>query len=343
MDYRQSPVDIRGHVLHGFLLLILCAFAPADLNSRNTPPLTLDERVEAFHAVGREVAQATSQDADRSDRRAELVAAFSTHFPEDELHELIAEAPAESVRRAFYATFDYLSSISEIDQQYETELPIIERLFAALVEQGVADDEVYRSMHHFHLTFRQFEKAAALRASRPDLEIAAPPELIASGAKTLQNAGRDDRLRPVLSLSDGALRQELFDVKAPAFVIVISHPGCGFSKAAVAAIRDDPELNDLMNAHARWVASPYTSLTDGAISKWNAENPAQSFRYADASSDWPEINYWGTPSFYFFRDGELAAKVVGWPKDDAPGRRALLRQGFRAIGIDPGDAAGPPP
>lgn len=33
--------------------------------------------------------------------------------------------------------------------------------------------------------------------------------------------------------------------------------------------------------------------------------------------DWPDIDYWGTPSFYFFHNGVLIDQMYGWKDDTA--------------------------
>lgn len=87
-----------------------------------------------------------------------------------------------------------------------------------------------------------------------------------------------------------------------------------------------------MSIAAIWLAPPFDSLTDGVIEEWNRENPDFAFRYVEYKSDWTQINYWGTPSFYFMKDGRLVKKVVRWPKDARGQRMEALRAGLRAIG-----------
>ena len=51
---------------------------------------------------------------------------------------------------------------------------------------------------------------------------------------------------------------------------------------------------------------------------------------ADQRADWPALDSWGTPTFYFFQRGALVSKVRGWPR---AGRRAELLAGMHAIGL----------
>jgi hypothetical protein len=55
--------------------------------------------------------------------------------------------------------------------------------------------------------------------------------------------------------------------------------------------------------------------------RWNHEHPAMQHTIAYRNDEWPMIDWWGTPTFYFIKDGAVIAKFVGWPKE---GRRAEL-------------------
>lgn len=46
--------------------------------------------------------------------------------------------------------------------------------------------------------------------------------------------------------------------------------------------------------------------------------------------EWPMIDDWATPIFYFLRDGRLVAKVIGWPRG---GRVAGLETAIRDVGL----------
>jgi len=81
-----------------------------------------------------------------------------------------------------------------------------------------------------------------------------------------------------------------------------------------------------------WLTNAYlTEYKD--IAEWNRNLPKVHYHFPVNISDWPEISYWGTPSFYFFKDGALIRKVVGWRRDEEEAQDIKLRAGFKAIGI----------
>jgi hypothetical protein len=53
------------------------------------------------------------------------------------------------------------------------------------------------------------------------------------------------------------------------------------------------------------------------------------FVYTYRANEWPEIEYWGTPAFYFYKNGELRYKVIGWNKR----REKYIEQGLKEVGL----------
>jgi hypothetical protein len=57
------------------------------------------------------------------------------------------------------------------------------------------------------------------------------------------------------------------------------------------------------------------------------------FYIVEREADWPMVPRWGhTPTFYFFRDGELVFTVIGW-KGDAT--KVELLRGLEALNRRP--------
>ena len=83
-----------------------------------------------------------------------------------------------------------------------------------------------------------------------------------------------------------------------------------------------------------WLADKGASLTDNTIADWNNNMPDIGFQIVYAETDWPEINYWSSPSFYFFDESKLVSKVVGWPRNQTEGRKTALRTSFQTIGVE---------
>ena len=281
----------------------------------------LGSRVESFRAEVGAIANTSADDDDWQDHRDELEAAYERWFPEGSLEHLVESAKKPELADLFFATLDYAMDVDRKSAQRKAEA-----VFSGLEAKGWADDRLIGYMHRFLLTFRRFDEAKAFRLAHPQRGLPAPPPVVSLSGTP------GDNVRTVLRfINDGStLKEETVDWQSSARVFVVGHPGCRFSRNAVAAIAADPELAKAMNTAAIWLTAPFTSLTDGPVLAWNREHPDYAYRYVESVTDWPEINYWGTPSFYFMKDGRLVKKLVGWPEG---GRRDDLQAGLRAIGV----------
>lgn len=181
---------------------------------------------------------------------------------------------------------------------------------------------MYRSL----VALRRFDAARAFRMGHPRID-AEPLPTIARSLRVRQGAQPN-----VLTVSvDGSmLTLGSARIPAPAGIVVVAHPLCHFTRNAVGAIESDPVLHALFKRHSLWIAPQDGHLELQAFRTWNALHPDEAMAIAYRQSDWPSIDGWDTPTFYFFRNGRVAAKVVGWP---AEGHRDALLTAARNIGL----------
>jgi hypothetical protein len=106
--------------------------------------------------------------------------------------------------------------------------------------------------------------------------------------------------------------------KGPA-VILVTRDGCGFSANFQRYLSTQPKLAQLFQQYSLQIAGVGYQLSS---------NPAILDIYQ--TQQWPEIDYWGTPAFYFYQDGRLQGSLLGWPKE---GRVAELQQMLTRIGL----------
>lgn len=126
------------------------------------------------------------------------------------------------------------------------------------------------------------------------------------------------------------LLRQTVDLDQPAEILVIGHPMCHFSQDAARDIQSDPVLHDMLRTHGKWLSPPDGKLNFTVFQQWNHEHPDQTMSIAYRMSEWPLVDYWGTPTFYFLREGKVVDKVTGWPKE---GNREALIAGARKIGL----------
>lgn len=158
------------------------------------------------------------------------------------------------------------------------------------------------------LAARQFDAARAVRLAHPDVAMAQVPEYVdrASGNGP-----------SVLSLSADAGMLTRADASLPETgLVIVFGEGCGFSQRALAALETQPELADLLRNRTLWMRPATGNLHPEAWAAWNRNQSLAPLVEAYAESEWPWIDYWGTPTFYVLRDGQLHAKITGWPGDE---------------------------
>lgn len=113
-------------------------------------------------------------------------------------------------------------------------------------------------------------------------------------------------------------------------VVVVSHPLCSFSQAAATEIAKDDDLRKHFARPSIWLL-PQTAMfdTEQALT-WEKAHTPFSMAYANTQREWPMIDSWETPTFYFLKNGKVVHKVVGWPKE---GRKAELLEGLAKIAV----------
>lgn len=192
-----------------------------------------------------------------------------------------------------------------------------------LEARGLASRRHYMHAQKTFIKARQIGEALELWRRRPEDVEAVPALREAAGIEPGQPT------EWVVAPDRPELLRRGVDLRA-AQVVVVSHPRCHFSRDAMRDIADDPVLAQAFDAHARWLAPPDGSFSLDAIQAWNRENPGQTVALAFRREEWPIIDSWSTPTFYFLDDGVVVAKVEGWPRG---GRRDQLLTALRRVGL----------
>ncbi len=197
--------------------------------------------------------------------------------------------------------------------------------FAEMQHRSITKKFDYQQMYEAFIGARMLTEAGEFFAQYHGMDLDALPTFYeAPGIK----AGEPTEW--VVSPVAPELRRQPFTFDTSAQVLVVGHPLCHFSQNAVRDIFADPQLGAVFAEHAHWLAPPDQHLAVELFQQWNRDHPNAAMTIAYKRSEWPLLDYWGTPTFYFFRDGSLIAKVVGWP---AEGHRDELRDALRQIGL----------
>lgn len=181
-------------------------------------------------------------------------------------------------------------------------------LFEELVRRDLAAtgwivDDYYRTL----VAARQWDDAAALVNRFPDVSLEPLPTVIVAGGRPsgahywVLDPNRDAMARMPLEVSEGLV------------LVVISHPGCGFSRAAIREMTTNPILDSALPARRIFVAPTFGGLRLDHIRKWNEANPKARHVLVDRPAEWRFVQKWSQPQFLFLVDGELVAALEGWP------------------------------
>ena len=149
----------------------------------------------------------------------------------------------------------------------------------------------------------------------------------------IENEISDDQARwQLLKPSNNKLIRTTHSIEKGKSVIVISNPLCGFSNAASKAIESNADLSEFFSKYSLWLVPPTRRLYFKEITAWNSNYPSQKMALAYKTENWPIIDDWSTPIFYFIENGEVVDKVIGWPKDG--GNVSKLRNAITRFSSD---------
>lgn len=210
----------------------------------------------------------------------------------------------------FYANNDRLTKklstiFSELDKRHLVTTKHIEKLFSAFISS------------------RLFDEAEALkkRLKQNNFELIPLLKVNAQNTTSLFSEWRID------DASESMERQN-FDLTNGETIVVLTHPRCHFSQNAITSILNDPDLKAMFETHAHLIAPQTDKIDFKLLQYWNKAYPTLPIALMHKHDEWPFIEEWGTPQFYFLKNGEVKAHVEGWPK---AGNKDKLLAAFQLI------------
>ncbi|MCD2519273.1 hypothetical protein LQ564_23510 [Massilia sp. G4R7] len=249
----------------------------------------------------------TTEDEARMERR--FIALFGEHVPQGALRALAlgdlapyfdaaliaAEGSADSLAsRRLLAVYDEMRARG-IDTRRGFDATVLRRLIAA----------------------RQFEQARAFAAAKPHLAGEVVPAV-----RDPLGAGFTGRSVYRYDAAANVLVREALPPPPGTELVMVVDAGCGFSAAALAALREDAGLRTrLQQAGLVLVTPPRSPFTAGFVGEWNASNPALPIRVPYDTREWSAVDVINVPRFFLLRDGKIVGQVWGWPRE---GNKAAL-------------------
>lgn len=303
---------VGAYLITSVLALAGCASNPA----------RFDARVEAFNAVPERLLAATGNNPYAPAFTAALRTAFNDELaPYIEPNHLARMTPQQLLDvlgAAFTVTF-YTSDPTSAD--------IVECIAGEMERRDQGSDLVSQKLQQALVLTRQWGRAAEIQTQYPDrrLEEIPPAESVVASTEPVVSYW-------TVSAAPSMLARQAFAFSAGAQIVVVSSPLCHFSQNATAAIEFDPALRRMFRDHSVWIRPVDPTLDWDTHVHWNRDHADFPIHLAHAHAEWPEIDYWGTPTFYFFMNGKLVESVSGWP---AEGNKASVLAAAAKVGLYP--------
>lgn len=246
--------------------------------------------------------------------RQALADSYATYIAGHQKPATLRVLPASSANLLFRAAYD--TAFYTFDRRYVEDM---EADLARMRALEADESRHYQDLYEALIRTRDLSTAKSVLATRPELSDKAAPAI--EGA-LIEGAGPSAL---VLSEDGSSVSQQPIVLGNAIDIVVIGHPSCHFSSDAVAAIEANLSLRAVFTRHARWLMPQDGNMRPRRIAEWNAAHPAARMSYIYRQADWPAIDYWGTPTFYFFRNGKRVGKLVGWPPN-GEGETALRKE-----------------
>jgi hypothetical protein len=147
----------------------------------------------------------------------------------------------------------------------------------------------------------------------------------------LSSRGKAGPTQIVVSADGRRLTRRDFKLDAPAQILVVVSPLCHFAQHSLRDIASDPDIGPAFSQHATWLVPPDDGSTPVAeVARWNRDHPRETMVLAYDYREWPTIDRWEFPVFYFLRNGTLESEVIGWPR---AGRKSEIAAALHHIGL----------
>ncbi len=213
---------------------------------------------------------------------------------------------------------------------YALRLRDVENLRLVLDElsrRNEAKKQHFEDAYGAYVAMRRFDDARALANTHKLKDLEDLPPIVDSVSRSIQGP---TVLR--VAMAEHKLTRQALDIGTGTKIIVISHPLCHFSRNAVQAIEQDTVLSAIFKKNSVWIAPTDRRLYIKILQDWNQSHPLTQYSIAYDLREWPMVDSWATPTFYFLRNGELVGKVEGWPEE---GQREALIEAASKAGLAP--------
>jgi hypothetical protein len=284
--------------------------------SLNTNAQNIDRRLQLYLKIDKEVGGKYPT----IERAKILEKKYYEIFESNMQHKRLKRTNSKDLNALFYATEHVL--FYTLEAKYISDLKYIVEI---LSNRGKVSYSQLSSLFKSYVSLRMFREAANLKSLHPDLNTENLPELKEFEIKT-----KSGKTELAISISENILERRIVEFGVGPQIFIVSHPVCHFSQNALVDIFNDVEITQAINGYVKLIAPQDRTLGLETFRKWNVEHQSTPMTIVYNRSEWPEIDSWSTPTFYFFNEGILISKFSGWPLE---GNKEKLISSLREIGL----------
>lgn len=307
-----------GKFSTGIAVRVLCLLTAACASCSLADVHAADDAIKSRYAAFEKQVEAH----DRSSHRA-----FTRHVDDryqegfgDRVRKLDEEVSVNELQQLFDAATLACFYSAQIGQARD-----MQRILDRLIEKSAATEQHFSRMFDAYVQVRLFAEAAEIQRLHGTASMAPLPKF-----DDLDMAASDAPTELIVDVDRRLMTRQIAVLPSDPYILVAAHPQCHFTHNAFVAIAADVELSTLFRVHAKWLKPPGMQLEFDAVQNWNSHYPDAPMTIAWRSEEWSLVDSWGTPTFYFIRDGKVSATVTGWPTE---GRTDELRAAARSIGL----------
>jgi hypothetical protein len=222
----------------------------------------------------------------------------SSMSPSSLIHHPVGDLPLLFEAALLASNLDQNSAATEHVQMVHQEL----------IKRGIDTRRKFDdSVLYVLLAAREFDKARAFASGRPHLAGQTIPEVA-------DPLGSSFTGRSVYELDSSGKLLTRQIVQIDAGLVMTVGTGCHFSNDALAAIRNNPDLQARLRREGLMLLiSPRAPVPLSYVAEWNRANPTLPIRVPVNVTEWREIADAGTPEFFLYRKNKVVGHLVGWP------------------------------
>lgn len=222
--------------------------------------------------------------------------------------------PSDDELEALFKAANMMASYTLLRDHQDNPIYVghMRHALSELQRRNLAGDREIKEMYGALIAARMFEEASAIAKRSPTLDLPQPP--------SIDTPAGFDQGRPAYFEIEGATGQlKLKNDAQTRGVRIIVVAGCHVALDAANAIASDKELQGAFHkANTLWLTPAERTLDIAEISEWNRKFPQSPMRIAYTNRSWQGLDFSNKPTFYFYKDGVLLSKHVGWSRGGVP-------------------------